>query len=165
MAPLSWGLCGPISYTRRTRPPGPEVSSRKWNLFLSSPSNSRIPQTKLSQISKRSENLVGLFHRSTGFFGIDMASLLVTDPSGIRFSVTGNILGLDKPRSVWGKYFGQSLPVGLILSQSHPNGLRTFARMLSWFQCPCRQRLSAKWARNLSKRFIIWFILIPLSSS
>ncbi|KAI6047558.1 Metalloenzyme, LuxS/M16 peptidase-like protein [Pisolithus marmoratus] len=31
------------------------------------------------------------------------------DPSGIRFSVTGNILGVAKPRSVWGKYFG-SLP-------------------------------------------------------
>jgi len=29
----------------------------------------------------------------------------LTDPSGIRFSVTGNVLKLDKPRSVWGKYF------------------------------------------------------------
>ncbi|KAI6005289.1 Metalloenzyme, LuxS/M16 peptidase-like protein [Pisolithus orientalis] len=33
----------------------------------------------------------------------------LTDPSGVRFSVTGNVLGVTKPRSVWGKYFG-SLP-------------------------------------------------------
>ncbi|KII93562.1 hypothetical protein PLICRDRAFT_49603 [Plicaturopsis crispa FD-325 SS-3] len=35
---------------------------------------------------------------------------IFTDPSGIRFSVNGNVLALKKPRSVWGKYFGQSLP-------------------------------------------------------
>jgi len=28
----------------------------------------------------------------------------------MRFSVTGNILALDKPRSVWRKYFGEKLP-------------------------------------------------------
>lgn len=33
----------------------------------------------------------------------------LTDPSGIRFSVTGNVLDVAKPRSVWGRYFG-SLP-------------------------------------------------------
>ncbi|KAJ7487689.1 Metalloenzyme, LuxS/M16 peptidase-like protein [Mycena galericulata] len=33
-----------------------------------------------------------------------------TDPSGVRFSVTGNVLKLDKPRSTWAKYFGSSLP-------------------------------------------------------
>ncbi|TFK30528.1 cytoplasmic protein [Coprinopsis marcescibilis] len=31
------------------------------------------------------------------------------DPSGIRFSVTGNVLGVANPRSTWGKYFA-SLP-------------------------------------------------------
>lgn len=36
--------------------------------------------------------------------------VVVTEPSGIRFSVTGNVLKLEKPRSVWGKYF-QTLPV------------------------------------------------------
>jgi hypothetical protein len=35
----------------------------------------------------------------------------VTDPSGIRFSVTGNILNLANPRSTWGKYFTSALPV------------------------------------------------------
>ena len=35
----------------------------------------------------------------------------VTDPSGIRFSVTGNILNLANPRSTWGKYFTSVLPV------------------------------------------------------
>lgn len=33
-----------------------------------------------------------------------------TDPSGVRFSVTGNVLKLDKPRSTWAKYFESSLP-------------------------------------------------------
>jgi len=30
----------------------------------------------------------------------------ITQPSGVRFSVTGNILNIKKPRSVWSKYFG-----------------------------------------------------------
>ncbi|KAH9064309.1 Metalloenzyme, LuxS/M16 peptidase-like protein [Lactarius vividus] len=34
----------------------------------------------------------------------------ITDPSGIRFSVTGNVLSIPKPRSVWNKYFGTVLP-------------------------------------------------------
>ncbi|KAK7064154.1 Metalloenzyme, LuxS/M16 peptidase-like protein [Favolaschia claudopus] len=33
-----------------------------------------------------------------------------TDPSGVRFSVTGNILSLRNPRSTWEKYFKSSLP-------------------------------------------------------
>ncbi|KAJ6519911.1 Metalloenzyme, LuxS/M16 peptidase-like protein [Mycena sanguinolenta] len=33
-----------------------------------------------------------------------------TDPSGVRFSVTGNILNLDNPRSTFAKYFQSSLP-------------------------------------------------------
>ncbi|KAI0271378.1 Metalloenzyme, LuxS/M16 peptidase-like protein [Gloeopeniophorella convolvens] len=38
----------------------------------------------------------------------------VTDPSGVRFSVTGNVLGIPKPRSVWDKYFGAALPESLL---------------------------------------------------
>ncbi|KAH7911953.1 Metalloenzyme, LuxS/M16 peptidase-like protein [Hygrophoropsis aurantiaca] len=34
----------------------------------------------------------------------------VTDPSGVRMSVTGNIVSIPKPRSVWDKYFGKLLP-------------------------------------------------------
>jgi len=34
----------------------------------------------------------------------------VIDPAGVRFSVTGNVLGVKEPRSTWGKYFGPSLP-------------------------------------------------------
>ncbi|KAH8114457.1 Metalloenzyme, LuxS/M16 peptidase-like protein [Phellopilus nigrolimitatus] len=33
----------------------------------------------------------------------------LTDPSGIRFSVTGNVLDLPKPRSTWSKYFENSI--------------------------------------------------------
>ncbi|KAH0590626.1 hypothetical protein H2248_000757 [Termitomyces sp. 'cryptogamus'] len=32
----------------------------------------------------------------------------LVDPSGVRFSVTGNVLGLEKPRSTWAKHFGKS---------------------------------------------------------
>lgn len=35
----------------------------------------------------------------------------LTDPSGIRFSVTGDILSVPTPRSVWAKHFGSFLPV------------------------------------------------------
>ncbi|KAG6888680.1 hypothetical protein C0995_006670 [Termitomyces sp. Mi166 len=34
----------------------------------------------------------------------------LTDPSGVRFSVTGNVFRLEKPRSTWAKHFGESLP-------------------------------------------------------
>jgi Zn-dependent M16 (insulinase) family peptidase len=36
----------------------------------------------------------------------------ITDPSGVRFSVTGNVLALEKPRSTWQKYFQASLLEG-----------------------------------------------------
>ncbi|KAF9822062.1 hypothetical protein IEO21_00056 [Rhodonia placenta] len=34
----------------------------------------------------------------------------LTQPSGVRFSVTGSVLDLKQPRSTWGKYFGEHLP-------------------------------------------------------
>ncbi|EIN14202.1 hypothetical protein PUNSTDRAFT_49027 [Punctularia strigosozonata HHB-11173 SS5] len=34
----------------------------------------------------------------------------VTAPAGVRFSVTGNVLGIDNPRSSWQKYFADRLP-------------------------------------------------------
>ncbi|KAJ3514376.1 hypothetical protein NLJ89_g2417 [Agrocybe chaxingu] len=34
----------------------------------------------------------------------------IIDPSGVRFSVTGNVLSLKEPRSTWSKYFLSSLP-------------------------------------------------------
>jgi len=34
----------------------------------------------------------------------------LTDPSGIRMSVTGNILGIKEPRSIWNKHFGNIIP-------------------------------------------------------
>lgn len=40
---------------------------------------------------------------------------LVTDPSGIRLAVTGNILGLKEPRSLWNKHFGKTITVSMIL--------------------------------------------------
>ncbi|KAG6877636.1 hypothetical protein C0993_005345 [Termitomyces sp. T159_Od127] len=35
---------------------------------------------------------------------------LVMDPSGVRFSVTGNVLCLEHPRSTWAKHLGKSYP-------------------------------------------------------
>lgn len=34
----------------------------------------------------------------------------MTKPTGIRFSVTGNVLGLNKPRSTWDAHFGAKIP-------------------------------------------------------
>ncbi|KAF9569657.1 hypothetical protein CPC08DRAFT_731821 [Agrocybe pediades] len=34
----------------------------------------------------------------------------LTEPSGVRFSVTGNVLKVKEPRSTWEKYFGNVLP-------------------------------------------------------
>lgn len=57
--------------------------------------------------------------RKHGVFSIDhcsvndVDSLLAIDPSGIRFSVTGNILGIKEPRSTWARYFKPLLPVCL----------------------------------------------------
>ena len=42
------------------------------------------------------------------------SALQVTDPTGVRFSVSGNILGVPQPRSVWNKHFGDVLPVSHI---------------------------------------------------
>ena len=35
---------------------------------------------------------------------------VITDPSGVRFSVAGNILDLPNPRSVWAEHFSKTLP-------------------------------------------------------
>jgi len=34
----------------------------------------------------------------------------MTDPSGVRFSVAGNVLAIKEPRSIWHKHFGERLP-------------------------------------------------------
>jgi hypothetical protein len=44
-------------------------------------------------------------------WGDILDSATVTDPTGVRFSVTGNVLRLKKPRSTLGQHFAQSLPV------------------------------------------------------
>ncbi|KAI0652259.1 Metalloenzyme, LuxS/M16 peptidase-like protein [Trametes meyenii] len=36
----------------------------------------------------------------------------LTDPTGVRISVNGNILSLKEPRSAWARHFGQALPAG-----------------------------------------------------
>jgi len=38
-------------------------------------------------------------------------NILVTEPSGVRFSVSGNVLSLKNPRSTWEKYFKETLQV------------------------------------------------------
>lgn len=35
--------------------------------------------------------------------------IIVTDPKGARFAVSGDVLSIDKPRSTWNKFFGQEL--------------------------------------------------------
>lgn len=40
----------------------------------------------------------------------------VSEPSGIRFSVTGNVLDVKQPRSVWAKYFGALVRVFSVMA-------------------------------------------------
>lgn len=60
-----------------------------------------------------------------------------TKPNGLRFSVTGNVLSVDKPRSTWNKYF--SLPVGHSLQASSEANISppSFAARSS-LSCPQR---------------------------
>jgi len=51
------------------------------------------------------------YFRTTSSSFCTHQQLPVTDPTGVRFSVTGNVLSVFKPRSTWNKYFGASLPV------------------------------------------------------
>ena len=57
-------------------------------------------------IRRNSEYLEYNFDRFSLFIDIP-----VTDPTGVRFSVTGNILSIPTPRNTWNKYFGAALPV------------------------------------------------------
>lgn len=49
----------------------------------------------------------------------------VTDPSGIRVSVTGNILGIQNPRSAWNKHFGTTLVRKMVLFFFSPQLIMT----------------------------------------
>ncbi|KAH8114466.1 Metalloenzyme, LuxS/M16 peptidase-like protein [Phellopilus nigrolimitatus] len=54
----------------------------------------------------------------------------LTDPSGIRFSVAGNVLDLPKPRSTWGKYFKNLIPGGRFLQFILPKPRSTWGKYL-----------------------------------
>jgi hypothetical protein len=69
----------------------------------------KLPK-KLSRRSKISVEAVSTLNTSPAD-SLYSSALPVTDPTGVRFSVTGNILGVPKPRDIWNKYFGAVLPV------------------------------------------------------
>jgi hypothetical protein len=60
----------------------------------------------------------------------NLCSHVVTEPSGVRFSVRGNVLALKEPRSTLGKYFCDPLPV---------RGLRFIS---GWNNTPLREQAS-----------------------
>lgn len=70
----------------------------------------KLPK-KLLKCSKASVKTVRALHATPADDSLYSRTSPVTDPSGVRFSVTGNILGVSKPRSTWSKYFGSALPV------------------------------------------------------
>lgn len=87
-----------------------EAPCHKPSLFQNSFKSYKIPQMMSLLTLNQSENTV-CCHLSTRSRVAHSVSLLVIDPSGVRFSVTGNVLGVKEPRSTWAKYFGSSLPV------------------------------------------------------
>jgi hypothetical protein len=77
----------------------------------------------LEKIQAAPEEVIEVFEsirRNSGFFCAPLLlvpyspALSVTDPTGVRFSVTGNVLDIHKPRSTWNKYFGAALPVSCV---------------------------------------------------
>jgi len=95
MRPPRHGLAGCLSSLTSS-----EASQRK---------SKKLPK-KLSRRSKVSVGIVSNLS-TTPADSLCSSALPVTDPTGVRFSVTGNILGVPKPRNIWNKYFGAVLPV------------------------------------------------------
>jgi hypothetical protein len=67
------------------------------------------PEEVIKQFESLRQYSEYLVHNSGD--SLQSSALPVTDPTGVRFSVTGNILGVPEPRSIWNKYFGAVLPV------------------------------------------------------
>ncbi|KAF9473122.1 hypothetical protein BDN70DRAFT_886165 [Pholiota conissans] len=90
---------------------GSNVLSSLWaTLLFSEKSTSRaggiLPQTEfIPKLAKRlqesPDDVIADFQEIRKY---------LTNPSGIRFSVTGNIISVKNPRSTWNKYFGCSIP-------------------------------------------------------
>lgn len=104
-----WAPYGQTSYTARIQHPALGASFLRQNSFPSSPNNYKKVRLKSLQISKRFENQVCVKHSRLTYFS--QLHVTVVDPSGVRFSVTGNVLKIEKPRSTWGKYFDSVLTV------------------------------------------------------
>lgn len=104
-----WAPYGQASYTARIQHPALGASFLRQNSFPSLPNNYKKVRLKSLQILKRFENQVCVKHSRLTYFS--QLHVTVTDPSGVRFSVTGNVLKIGKPRSTWGKYFDSVLTV------------------------------------------------------
>jgi hypothetical protein len=85
-----------------------------------------LPQTEfiprlMQDLQTSPEKVIADFNKLKkyrGYSDIQVASRyltlrLVTDPSGIRIAVTGNILSLKEPRSLWNKHFGKTIIVSV----------------------------------------------------
>lgn len=81
---------------------------------------SEFNRSLLEKIQEIPEEVIKEFESLRQYSGYHMhnsgdslysSALSVTDPTGVRFSVTGNILGVPNPRSIWNKYFGAVIPV------------------------------------------------------
>jgi Zn-dependent M16 (insulinase) family peptidase len=76
------------------------------------------------ELQESPEQVIADFENIRRYCELDLSPLVyiyktmfssVTDASGVRFSLTGNVLSLNQPRSILGKHFGDALPVSAIL--------------------------------------------------
>jgi hypothetical protein len=77
------------------------------------------------------------YFRTTPSLFCTHQQLPVTDPTGVRFSVTGNVLSVPKPRSTWNKYFGAALPVSRRLQPPQKGSLTQFGYLRRHRCHPC----------------------------
>lgn len=139
-----WGPYGQTFYTAKIQHPALGASFLRQNSFPSSPNNYKKVRLKSLQISKRFENQVCVEQLTVDFSQLNVT---VTDPSGVRFSVTGNVLKIGKPRSPWGKYFDSVLTV-LVFDAVLAHFLKfIFDRQRTCLQSPLLRKLLVKSAR------------------
>ena len=85
----------------------------------------------------------------------------VTDPSGVRFSLAGNILHLDKPRSVLEQYFAQTLPVCALRTDSAFTIFSCITQAVSLAPLPLASEVLNELGRNPHKK--VWQVSSHLS--
>lgn len=77
----------------------------------------------------------------------------LTKPSGLRFSVTGNVRSVDKPRSTWGKYF--SLPVSLFPPYRDEAAYQFLSQPVPLSPVPSAAETLSDTAKQMSRKAVV----------